>query len=142
MAVVDGLVERLLAEGVPERRIVVGGFSMGAALSLHYALHSAHRSKLAGALVWSGYPFNYSGVSWGADERKPMLRFLHGTADDTVPMEWGRAAAALAVDRGVTDIRFTTFGDGLSHIGAVANENVQRQAAEAIVDILEQGGSM
>ena len=140
MALVDGLVERLLADGVPERRIVVGGFSMGAALALHYALHSVHRSSLAGALSWSGYPFNYSGVSWGADERKPVLRLMHGTADETVPLEWGRAAAALAADRGVSDIGFTTFGEGLSHIGAVANEHVLRQAGAAVVEILEQGG--
>ena len=136
MATVDGLIDDKLKEGVPARNVVVGGFSNGAALALHMALHSRHRCELAGALVWSGYPFNFSKASWDGCSRRPPVRLMHGEADDLVPYEWGKAAAEHARSSGIEDVEFTTFGDGITHLAALSYESLQTRAGEMIHDMM------
>jgi len=132
MATVDGLIDAKLKEGVPTRNVVVGGFSNGAALALHMALHSRHRCELAGVLVWSGYPFNFSKPSWDGCSRRPPVRLMHGEADDLVPYEWGKAAAEHARSSGIEDVELTTFGDGITHLAALSYESLQTRAGEMI----------
>ncbi|MCW5661034.1 MAG: carboxylesterase [Burkholderiaceae bacterium] len=51
--IVESLIEREVARGVPSSRIVVGGFSQGCAMALLTGLR--HRDKLAGIVGLSGY---------------------------------------------------------------------------------------
>ena len=136
MAIVDGLIDSKLKEGVPARNVVVGGFSNGAALALHMALHSRHRCELAGALVWSGYPFNFSKPSWDGCNRRPPVRLMHGEDDDLVPYEWGKAAAEHARSCGIKDVELTTFGDGITHLAALSYESLQTQAGVMVHDMM------
>jgi phospholipase/carboxylesterase len=52
-AIVESLIAREVARGVPSSRIVVGGFSQGCAMALLTGLR--HRDKLAGIVGLSGY---------------------------------------------------------------------------------------
>ncbi|XP_023941095.2 lysophospholipase-like protein 1 [Bicyclus anynana] len=76
--------------GIPNNRIIVGGFSMGGAL----ALHTAYRwmPDLAGVFVFSSF-LNENSVVY-QDLKKysnhvPLLQ-IHGDIDDLVPSLWGK----------------------------------------------------
>jgi predicted esterase len=66
LAVIDGLVETLRAEGLPPERIVLMGFSQGACLAQEYAARHARRYHavvgLSGGLIGPpGTPRDYAG---------------------------------------------------------------------------------
>lgn len=89
---IEALIAREHARGVPSERIVLAGFSQGAAMALHVGLR--HRHRLAGILILSGYLLLGDRV---ADEAHPAnadtpLFFGHGRSDDVVPLELGRRA--------------------------------------------------
>jgi phospholipase/carboxylesterase len=89
---VRALVAREVDRGVPAARIVVAGFSQGAALALHVGVR--YPERLAGILVLSGYEVTVASresEASPANRATPML-FCHGTHDPTVPIEGGRAA--------------------------------------------------
>ena len=85
-AAVDALVAREIARGIPASRIVLAGFSQGAAMSLLAGLRQ--RARLAGLLVLSGYlPLAVMTVA----ERHPAnadvpIFMAHGTQDPVVRM--------------------------------------------------------
>ncbi len=99
-----GLVERLIARevarGVPARRIVLAGFSQGSAITLAAGLR--HPERLAGLAGLSGYlPLATS----TAAERHPANRdtpvFLaHGRSDGVVPLARGTASRDLLLQLG------------------------------------------
>lgn len=78
---VDRIVDEQLRNGIPEHRIVVGGFSQGGAVALTYGLRTER--KLAGIIALSSwlplvnkYPMQLSAAS------KDLEVFMgHGTAD-------------------------------------------------------------
>ena len=89
---VEALLARERQRGVPGGRIVLAGFSQGAAIALYAGVR--HRETLAGILVLSGYEVMGTAreaESSPANRRTPML-FCHGTEDPLVPVERGRAA--------------------------------------------------
>ncbi|XP_046977471.1 lysophospholipase-like protein 1 isoform X2 [Vanessa cardui] len=76
--------------GIPNNRIIVGGFSMGGAL----ALHTAYRweSNLAGAFAFSSF-LNDNSIVYKEitklQKNVPLLQ-IHGDIDDLVPTAWGK----------------------------------------------------
>ena len=55
-AYVEGLIDDLVAEGIPQNRIVLGGFSQGHAVTLMTGLTSSkYAGRLAGLVCLSGY---------------------------------------------------------------------------------------
>ncbi len=88
------LVAREVSRGVPEDRIVLAGFSQGAAMTLYVGLR--HR-PLLGLMVLSGYPI-LEDEPHGAPAAP--LFFGHGRGDDVVPIAGGRAAYDAAVRAG------------------------------------------
>jgi phospholipase/carboxylesterase len=89
---VAALIAREAGRGVASDRIVVAGFSQGAALALHAG--TRYTERLAGILVLSGYEVRAAtreAEASPANRRTPML-FCHGTEDPVVPIEGGRAA--------------------------------------------------
>ena len=84
---VRALLAREVQRGVPEDRIVLAGFSQGAAMTLYVGLR--HPRPLRGLMVLSGYL-----VLEDEPAGKPAgpLFFAHGRRDDLVPMAGGRHA--------------------------------------------------
>lgn len=91
-AQVDALLRRENDRGLASDRIVLAGFSQGAALALHAGIR--YPERLAGILVLSGYevlPGTGDAEASAANRHTPML-FCHGTEDPLVPVAGGRAA--------------------------------------------------
>lgn len=89
---VRALLAREQERGVPASRVVLAGFSQGAALALHVG--TRYGETLLGILVLSGYEILASTreaeVST-ANAATPML-FCHGSHDPLVPLAAGRQA--------------------------------------------------
>lgn len=86
------LIERELERGVSADRIVLAGFSQGAAMTLFTGLRCTH--SLAGLMVLSGYLVVESALDAelsSANAETPVL-CMHGTQDDVVPMSLGQHA--------------------------------------------------
>lgn len=96
VARVDRIVEDCINQGIPERRIVVGGFSQGGAVALTYGVRTERKiGGIVGLSCWlpmlSGgrYPRE---LGTGTD-----LEFWmgHGTADAVVAMKFGERSAGV-----------------------------------------------
>src|SRR5512143_542114 len=73
---------------VEPQRVILIGFSQGAALSYAYSL--AHPEMLRGVIALAGFlPANSPTPSMGA---LPRYLIIHGTHDEAVPIDWARAA--------------------------------------------------
>lgn len=90
---VRALLEREERNGVRSDRLVVAGFSQGAAIALFAAVR--YPRPLAGVLVLSGYEVlpEARGEAAAENTATPML-FGHGVYDPLVPVARGRAAHA------------------------------------------------
>nr|WP_230844509.1 dienelactone hydrolase family protein [Acetobacter pasteurianus] len=88
------LIDQEVARGVPSRRIVIGGFSQGCAMSLMTGLR--YSSPLAGIAGLSGYlPLaGQTGRETTEANRATPVFLAHGEGDTVVPL----AAARLARD--------------------------------------------
>lgn len=88
-----GLVETLIAEqaahGIAPERLLLAGFSQGAAIALSAGLR--HRHRLAGIIALSGYLPLHEALSREASEanRATPLFIAHGRYDPVVPIGLG-----------------------------------------------------
>lgn len=92
IAAAGRLVQRLIADGIDSRRIVLGGFSQGAAIALQLALRFPE--PLAGAFAVSSYflsPEQMPGMRSEANRRLPVF-LANGRRDPLVPFTLGEAA--------------------------------------------------
>lgn len=89
---VEALLERERQRGVPQSRIVLAGFSQGAAMAMHVGLRQTE--PLAGLLVLSGYLVAEDRLEAEATEagRSTPLLACHGRHDLIVPYAAGRAS--------------------------------------------------
>jgi len=97
---VEALLRREQERGIASDRIVLAGFSQGAALGLHVGLR--YPRPLAGILVLSGYEVlseTRAAEAAAANQTTPLL-FCHGVLDELVAVERGRAAYASCRDEG------------------------------------------
>lgn len=92
---ITALVERERARGIPSERIVLGGFSQGAAMALHVGLR--YPERLAGLLALSGYLLLHDRIERERSEanRTTPALLCHGFVDTVVPISAGRASAAV-----------------------------------------------
>ena len=94
-ASIEELIARQVDRGVPSSRIVLAGFSQGAAMALFTGLR--HAAPLAGILALSGYlPLHESLAAEAsvANQRVEILQ-AHGQHDDVVPYQIGHGSAQL-----------------------------------------------
>lgn len=94
-AAVDALIAREIDRGVPSSRIVLAGFSQGAAMALFTGLR--YSRPLAGIVALSGYLPLHDAL---ADEADPANREIeifqaHGRHDEVVPHAMGHGSAEL-----------------------------------------------
>ncbi|GAM17609.1 hypothetical protein SAMD00019534_007840, partial [Acytostelium subglobosum LB1] len=90
-AIIEEIIKSEVDAGIPSERIILGGFSQGAALSLYTFYHSQH--KMAGCMALSGYlPLRASFSSLGpniVNKQQPLIMF-HGEEDQVVRYSWGQ----------------------------------------------------
>lgn len=87
LAVLDGLLERVTAAGVPRDRVVLAGFSQGACLMTEFAVR--HAGRYGGVLAFSGGLIGPPGTTWSFDgdlEGTPTF-FGCSDVDPHVPRE-------------------------------------------------------
>ena len=108
-------------------RLVLVGFSQGTMMALHVGL----RRKLAPALI-----VGYSGYLAGADHldeisAKPKVLLVHGTADQVLPVDSSRTAAAALTAAGLpVSLHLSPgLGHGIDRMGLVLG---LRTIAEAL----------
>jgi phospholipase/carboxylesterase len=83
---IRALVERELGRGIPSQKIVIAGFSQGAAMALHVGVR--HELPLAGIMALSGYLVcedRLDAERSGAN-RQTCVFGGHGAYDDVVPL--------------------------------------------------------
>ncbi len=86
------LIEQEQMRGIEAGRIIVAGFSQGAAMALHVGL--THPEKLAGIIALSGYllqPEHLESARSTANRGTPIL-MAHGVNDEVVPYGLGEKA--------------------------------------------------
>jgi predicted esterase len=73
LSVIEGLVQQCLERGIPEKKIVIGGFSQGACLSSEFC--ARHPRTYGALLAFSGGLIGPPGSSW--DDVKADLSGMH-----------------------------------------------------------------
>lgn len=80
---IESIVDEFKAMDIPASRIVLAGFSQGAALSLFTGLN--YPETLAGIIAMSGYMPLPSSIKPNENSLKTPIRLFHGHIDDIVP---------------------------------------------------------
>ena len=97
----ETLVTRLLSEGVPPHRMLLGGFSQGACLTTEYL--ARHPRPYAGALIFTGGLIGPPATTWAPQETLAGMPVYLASSeiDEWVPMDrvretdtWLRASGA------------------------------------------------
>ncbi|KYQ92510.1 hypothetical protein DLAC_11654 [Tieghemostelium lacteum] len=117
---IDTLIQSEVDEGISSDRIIIGGFSQGAALSIYTFYQSKH--KLAGCMALSGYlPIASKFEELSKDninKSSPMIQF-HGEIDQVVKFDWGKKTNEVLANIGCTNLQFIKF----SNLGHSCNFN-------------------
>lgn len=91
-ALIEALIAREKARGVPAARILLAGFSQGGAIALYTGVR--HAERLAGIIALSTYLVaadKLASEASAANRGLPIF-MAHGTADPVVRPEWGEAS--------------------------------------------------
>ena len=70
---------------------VLGGFSQGCAMAYALALYRG-RPRPDALLAMSGFTPSVDGFELDLDPPFPRIAIVHGVFDQTIPVQWGRAA--------------------------------------------------
>lgn len=114
---IHDLINQQIQDGIPARRIILGGFSQGGAVSLFSGLTFTER--LGGVFGLSCYQLLDSKFNILREEtgnNKPPVFMGHGQDDPLVRCDWGRQTAKGLRDRGF-EVVFNEY-PGLPHSAA------------------------
>ena len=89
------LIDELITSGVPEDKIIIGGFSQGGALAMYCLFQEME--TFAGAFSWSGYLPRGEAIPDG--NGTPVL-LSHGTQDTVIPLRAVSAMPKMLEDAG------------------------------------------
>lgn len=112
-SLIQAIIDQELDLGIPNTRIILGGFSQGAAMTLYTGLGS--KIKLGGLCVLSGYlPLGSQLLQWSEDANKDTPIFqAHGNADAVVRYSYGKESADHLTREGYK-VDFRTY-NGMGH---------------------------
>jgi phospholipase/carboxylesterase len=85
--------------GFPPGRTVLGGFSQGAVMTYALGL-AAGRPRPAALVAMSGFVPTVPGLALDLEAPFPRISIGHGTYDEVIGVEWGRAARDLLTEAG------------------------------------------
>ncbi|CAK7909260.1 acyl-protein thioesterase 1 [[Candida] anglica] len=125
--------EQMTTYNIPAEKIIIGGFSQGAALTL--ATLALLDIKIGGAVIFSGFcPIKkeLGGLLNKANFDTPVFQG-HGTADPVIAHEFGQQTSVLFQDLGFKNFKFHSY-PGLAHS---ASEEELEQAMEFIKNVLK-----
>ncbi len=112
---VRGLIASEIAAGVRADRIVLGGFSQGAALALWSAFALPNAPPPLGAVACcSGYVPRLNTFSCDASVQHVPVACFHGSADTVVRTTCGQRAVAKLRESGFSDVQWRSY-DGMQH---------------------------
>lgn len=89
----------LTEHGIAYRRLVLGGFSQGAAMTYALGL-GAGRQRPAALIALSSFVPTVPGFEVDLSPPLPPVAIGHGTLDNVIGVEWGRRARALLEEAG------------------------------------------
>ncbi|ODQ67903.1 acyl-protein thioesterase 1 [Nadsonia fulvescens var. elongata DSM 6958] len=122
-----GRLEKIIEEekdsGVASDRIIIGGFSQGAAISL--ATSVLLKEKIGGVVALSGYmPIHEKILNIFTKNNLHTPYFCgHGTADNVIQFKWGRNTKDFLIQElGIKNVEWHTYS-GLVH--SVAPEEIE-----------------
>jgi phospholipase/carboxylesterase len=97
---VEALIAREKARGIPASRIILAGFSQGCAMTLQTGLR--HPEKLAGLLCLSGYvPLaDKTAAERSAESQQTPIFLVHGRMDPVIPVQRAIASRDLLLSLG------------------------------------------
>ena len=81
-------------DSLPHERVVVGGFSQGAVMSLALGL-GVGRPRPAAVIALSGFIPEVDGWELDTEQPFPSIAIAHGAYDPVIPVEFARRARAL-----------------------------------------------
>jgi len=93
------LIDQEIMRGIPANRIILAGFSQGAAMALYSGLRQPE--KLAGILALSGYillPNELDSIKH--IDQSPPIFMAHGVHDQVVLFAWGEASYRKLLNKG------------------------------------------
>lgn len=110
------IVEGQIAEGIRPERIVIGGFSQGAAVAAWAAAECPHR--LGGVVLWSGYAPRHAdlpaALAAGANKMGVPFVLAHGDSDPKVRPACGKRLADV-IDASGVKVHSQKVYEGLGH---------------------------
>ena len=99
---IDEVVDSACAEyGLKREEMIIGGFSMGGAMSLVFTFSETDKPRPAGVLVMSGFLPSDGLATFDASGEAPPVLLQHGTHDPMVPIARARDAARVLQERGI-----------------------------------------
>eukprot|EP00928_Gymnodinium_smaydae_P030357 TRINITY_DN22606_c0_g1_i2.p1 TRINITY_DN22606_c0_g1~~TRINITY_DN22606_c0_g1_i2.p1 ORF type:complete len:421 (+),score=56.45 TRINITY_DN22606_c0_g1_i2:43-1263(+) len=141
-------IEALEKSGVPPGKVIVGGFSQGAAVALETVLTSKH--SLAGCIALSGWlSLRARKALESRSTIKTPVLLCHGTKDDMVGFDCATAASAALEAAGVK-AQFEKY-EGLDHsscpqelkaLASFISSNIAPSVEAASVDFEEDGSGL
>ncbi|PHH76689.1 hypothetical protein CDD80_1327 [Ophiocordyceps camponoti-rufipedis] len=124
---IETIIKDEVSAGIPGDRIVIGGFSQGALISVFATLASP--VKLAGAVCLSSFfsnEFNHWGLVADNGVNKTTPVFMgHGDEDDIICLDFGKRTESLLKEHGFS-VTFKTY-KGVAHSASL--EELQDVAA-------------
>jgi phospholipase/carboxylesterase len=99
LATYASVVEWLGGLGFAPERTILGGFSQGAVMTYALGLAKA-RPRPAALIALSGFIPSVPGFELDLTPPLPPVAIGHGTYDDVIGVEWGRAARELLTNAG------------------------------------------
>lgn len=124
VAYITTLIDDLVAQGVPEKRIIVGGFSQGHVITLLTGMLSKYSGRLGGLIGLSGYlPLvsripqlrEEAGLAKEVDDEVPIF-LARGTKDMLVPKRYHRMCYEGLCELGIKEERVEIHEYDTGHV--------------------------
>jgi len=132
---VSSLIDQEISNGIPANRIILGGFSQGAALSIYTGLTSS--VLLGGLVILSGYLPIRKTIQWDSIKKPPILQ-CHGDADEVVHYAIGLGTSKHIEKAGIPDFTFKTY----KNMGHSSSEQEMKDVANFLNKCLPTISSM
>ena len=131
LSFVEKLIEEEIDAGIPENRIVVGGFSQGGHIALKSLWGLGQQRKLAGLLALSTWIEPQKGQLSSHMLDMPIF-YGHGGADPLIPPPVAQASVSFLQSHGVKDLRFKLY-PGMQHSACPEEFNDIKRFLEELI---------